>query len=275
MRRWRRWFPFPQSVCYRSPDMKRLLLLSVAGNVLLGGWLLTLLASRPKASPLPVGEPTQPGVVVTNAVSFHWRQVESASYPEYLANLRAIGCPEQTINDIISADLKSLFDARRSTARASAQDIPEIARATESIDREEQAVRQQLLAPPPLSPTPASVRTTGSRLSAASTASPPADPQPAEESLAGFTTQDASLSQLKQIYASIKPSETELKLLQGLRQEFEADFGNSPSNTAGPDYEKRRRAALQQTDDLLRSLIGYQRYNEYLREAVVHQPASP
>ena len=255
--------------------MKRLLLLSVAGNVLLGGWLLTLFANRPQASPQSASAPPQPSVVVTNAAPFHWRQVESASYPEYMANLRSIGGPEQTINDIVSADLKSLFDARRSTARASAQGIPEIARATESIDREEQAVRQQLLTPPPLSPATASVRTGGSPPPAASAARPPTDPQPTEESLAGFTTQDASLAQLKQIYASIRPSEIELKLLQGLRQQFEADFGNNPSNTADPDFEKRRRAALQQTDDLLRSLIGYQRYNEYLREAVAHQQASP
>ncbi|MEN9573067.1 MAG: hypothetical protein RL514_922 [Verrucomicrobiota bacterium] len=255
--------------------MKRLLLLSVAGNVLLGGWFLAMFWSRPEASSQPASALPQPSVVVTNTVPFHWRQVESASYPEYLANLRSIGCPEQTINDIISADLKSLFDARRNTARATAKAAPEVARATESIDREEQAVRQQLLSPPPLSSVPAAVRTSGARPQAPSAAPSPAASPATEDSLAGFTTQDASFAQLKQIYAGIKPSETELKLLQGLSQQFEADFGNNPTNTADPNFEKRRRAALQQTDDLLRSLIGYQRYNEYLREAVAYQQASP
>src|SRR6267143_1034937 len=31
-----------------------------------------------------------------------WRAVESPDYRQYLANLRAIGCPEETIRDIIS-----------------------------------------------------------------------------------------------------------------------------------------------------------------------------
>jgi len=39
--------------------------------------------------------------------------VESPDYRKYLANLRAIGCPEETIRDIISADLKQLYTSRK------------------------------------------------------------------------------------------------------------------------------------------------------------------
>lgn len=64
---------------------------------------------------LPPAAPPPDVVVVTNhskTVS-DWHQVESADYKQYIANLRAIGCPEETIKDIILADVNKLFDARR------------------------------------------------------------------------------------------------------------------------------------------------------------------
>lgn len=36
---------------------------------------------------------------------FHWSQVESTDYREYIANLRAIGCPEEVVRDIVVADV--------------------------------------------------------------------------------------------------------------------------------------------------------------------------
>jgi hypothetical protein len=48
---------------------------------------------------------------VTNR--FHWRQLESTNYDTFVANLRAVGCPEKTIRDIILAGVEKLFAARR------------------------------------------------------------------------------------------------------------------------------------------------------------------
>jgi hypothetical protein len=42
-----------------------------------------------------------------------WRSIESPDYPTYIANLREIGCPEETIRDIILADVNKLYAARR------------------------------------------------------------------------------------------------------------------------------------------------------------------
>ena len=38
-----------------------------------------------------------------------WRSVESADYKQYVQNLRSIGCPEETIFDIIVADVNTLY----------------------------------------------------------------------------------------------------------------------------------------------------------------------
>jgi LysM repeat protein len=44
---------------------------------------------------------------------FSWSEVESPDYHTFIANLRDIGCPEQTIRDIIIADVNTLFAKRR------------------------------------------------------------------------------------------------------------------------------------------------------------------
>ncbi len=56
--------------------------------------------------------------VIKAAEPFDWRTVESDDYKQYVANLRAIGCPEKTLRDIIMADVTDLFRerARRSTS---------------------------------------------------------------------------------------------------------------------------------------------------------------
>jgi hypothetical protein len=56
-----------------------------------------------QAAPRPV-----PSIVVrTNA--FQWGQLESEDYRSYIDRLRTIGCPEETIRDIVIADLEKLM----------------------------------------------------------------------------------------------------------------------------------------------------------------------
>lgn len=49
-----------------------------------------------------------------------WRQVESTDYQRYIANLRSIGCPEETIRDIIRADVHQLFEQKKKEYRKGA-----------------------------------------------------------------------------------------------------------------------------------------------------------
>jgi len=53
--------------------------------------------------------------IVIRRQNFTWNEIESADFPTYIANLRAIGCPESTIRDIIVADVNQLFARRRAT----------------------------------------------------------------------------------------------------------------------------------------------------------------
>ena len=71
-------------------------------------------------NPAPVEKPVAAVPTPAQAVAaptagtntFDWHRVESPDYRQYIANLRAIGCPEKTIRDIITADVNEMFRER-------------------------------------------------------------------------------------------------------------------------------------------------------------------
>ncbi len=74
------------------------------------GIFLVLQKAVASISIIPSNTPRSEGFVPavaspTRPATFHWNQLESEEYPAFIANLRAIGCPEQTIRDIISGEL--------------------------------------------------------------------------------------------------------------------------------------------------------------------------
>jgi LysM repeat protein len=96
-----------------------LLVCSLAANLLLAaGWLASSAARRALAKPEKAESKPEAASVKTNVVVrkqfFTWEQIETDDYPSYIANLRAIDCPEQTIRDIIIADVNALYSRKRS-----------------------------------------------------------------------------------------------------------------------------------------------------------------
>jgi LysM repeat protein len=92
-------------------------LVSLGVNIVLAAVWLCLAprqAARGSGAALDQSATNQgkPNIVLRRQL-FSWREVESADYPTYVANLRDIGCPEQTIRDIIIADVNLLFSRRR------------------------------------------------------------------------------------------------------------------------------------------------------------------
>ncbi len=98
----------------------------VLNLVLLGAILLILRKPAPKfvgqmpreiahARILQVIETvTQTNFVPQSSVApFDWSQVESEDFVVYANNLRGIGCPEETVRDILTAEINDLFVHRR------------------------------------------------------------------------------------------------------------------------------------------------------------------
>jgi len=76
-------------------------------------------AWRP-AAPVKTG-PQVVTLVRTNG--FHWGQLESEDYRTYITRLRAIGCPEETIRDIIISDLEKLMSQKVRAASPPPKDL--------------------------------------------------------------------------------------------------------------------------------------------------------
>jgi hypothetical protein len=94
------------------------LILSLAFNVFAAVCLYV--AIEPYRKPPPPPAPTYVGTVIkTNVVvrheNFTWDQVSATNYVEFIKNLRAIGCPEQTIRDIVRSEIDRIYARRRVT----------------------------------------------------------------------------------------------------------------------------------------------------------------
>jgi hypothetical protein len=63
------------------------------------------------AAPEP-SSPAEP-LILYQTNDFHWSQLESTNYRQFIANLRAVDCPESTIKDIIITDVMRLYAQRR------------------------------------------------------------------------------------------------------------------------------------------------------------------
>lgn len=97
------------------------LFISLALNLLLAlGWFLSTRTGWLGGRRTAITSATNaPGLIRTNVLVrrqfFTWREVESDDYPTYIANLRDISCPAQTIRDIIIADVNALYARKRAT----------------------------------------------------------------------------------------------------------------------------------------------------------------
>ncbi|HNQ73658.1 MAG TPA: LysM domain-containing protein [Verrucomicrobiota bacterium] len=77
-------------------------------------------ASTPADAPAPTppaltntaGSTNVRTAVVVRRQFFSWQELESPDYAVYLGNLRAIGCPEETIRDILLADVNQMLRAK-------------------------------------------------------------------------------------------------------------------------------------------------------------------
>jgi len=70
--------------------------------------------AQPAPSPVPKATTRSDNVRLT------WQSLESSDYKQFAANLRAIGCPEATIRDILRADVTQLYEEKKKQLRRDA-----------------------------------------------------------------------------------------------------------------------------------------------------------
>ncbi len=271
--------------------MRRLLQLSLLANLLAGLLLLGALIRRgvelARHAPPPAGKPfrragPQPEASAPAAREqpraapspFSWRQIESTDYSTYIANLRSVGCPEQTIRDLITADVGSLYAAKRAQmeegfqavaplgATADASAMVRRQAAADALRAEEAAVLLALLGPGP-------------------EASGPGGPAPAPNRAAsavgryldGVVGVPLSFQSLAPGTMDLNPQQQEV--LAGLRRTFATQLELPGVDHGDPAYRQRWQAAQRENDDLLRGMLGTRFFLDYQLHAAAPPPPSP
>jgi hypothetical protein len=137
------------------------LVVSIAFNVFAAVCLYVALEPLHEPPP-PQTAPYLGPILRTNVVvrreNFTWAEISSTNYVEFIKNLRAIGCPEQTIADIVVTEINHLYGRRRVTEVVypnyqwwRSDPDPELVEAASakirSLDAERRALLESLLGP--------------------------------------------------------------------------------------------------------------------------------
>jgi hypothetical protein len=240
--------------------MKAMLKISLLLNGgLFSGLIFVLAAGRmnhsPAAPPVqmdstPAAAAPVPATTVPaegEARPFTWSQIESSDYGTYIANLRRIECPEQTIRDLIMADVDSLYASRREPLK---QNMPgsdfagrlALEQDLQALRDEETSLITALLGAPP-----------GAAATARSPRTWPGSPDVVSLPLA-FQDVDPS---------AVKLSAEHAEALAGLRQRFMEEIGGANQDPSDPAYRERWQKAQPEIDDLMRGMIGINAYQDY------------
>lgn len=223
---------------------RKVLTVSLVANVALGLLVLWLAGgSRPGIPAMRGSAPkvsTGPALAQSAqaAPSFRWSQLESTDYRTYIANLRGIGCPEQTIRDIITADVNSLYAARRRELETST--VGSLQAGLEELKQEQAEVLAVLLGPLPS----------------------PGEGKPVRRLVRQQETQVSMPLVLQEVSAlDFKPRQ--LAAVQDVRQRFEDEMTRSGLAPTDLAYRKLWQKAQIQSDDLLQAMLGGEGYIDY------------
>jgi len=190
-----------------------------------------------------------------NLQPFQWSQLESTDYRIYIANLRRIGCPEQTIRDIITADVDSVFNQRRQQMESSGKST---ASGLAELRQEENSFLASLLGPQQknTSNQTAAAESPARVLRIKSPLSVPALP---------LVLQNVDLTPLKLDAA-------QMEIVNNLRQKFRDEIGTA-QDPSDPAYRERWLKAQHESDSLLRGMLGADVYTSYQGLIANQQPA--
>ena len=246
--------------------MKKLLGISILLNLSLLCVVVSFLAGRKKenfsAAPASLSQASAVATAPDPSASdtlpaaqpkpFRWSQLEAPDYATYISNLRSIGCPEQTILDIVSADVDAaIFAPRREQLNEKAQSggsaISIVAQKNleaglKALNRDETAFIASLLGWPAPSDGDAAVTV-------------------AEVPVAlPLVFRNVDLSALK--------LEVQINVIAGLQRRFAQEVGD-PND---PAYRERWQKAEAEANNRLKAMMGWKAYQAFYAKAHSRAP---
>jgi hypothetical protein len=204
-----------------------------------------------------ISEPAPKPIEETGKQVFSWSQIESTDYRTYIVNLRSIGCPEQTIRDIITADVHELLlmhhkALQRTNLSQQTGSFESTQKELARLDQEAARVIAALLGP--------------SQTSIMEAAVPSIKSEFTELPLA-FVIVDPSSSNLH-------VTSQDVEVIEDLRQRFQQDVGALTNDPNDPAYLQSWQLAKQESDDLLQAKLGSEFFLEYQLSASRQSVAS-
>lgn len=242
----------------RSKDMKNILRASIVLNALLVGivvWQVQrghgIRDSRSQAGEVerPRVEAQKAPVLRVESMSlapaFRWSQLESSDYRKYIANLRGIGCPEQTIRDIITADVDEAFYVPRREEIKREKTTGALELALQELSRQEAALVASLLGE----------KASSSQVAVESPLPPRILVKPKiERDLERPVSMPLILQPADM--SSMKISDAQAAIIDELRQDFIQGIGGTNQDPGDPEYLRRWQAAQRKADDMLVGMLG-------------------
>ena len=225
---------------------------SKPASIVTHGNSANLNATEKSAQTLPTPEP------------FHWSQVESEDYTTYLSRLRAIGCPEKTIRQIVNGEVTEMLAEKRTQLQQQygRSLLPAEAR---KLEQEHATVLASIMqsAPAPSS-APAANLAPESSPPLSSTASHIQYPLALRALTANNNpTNNPSHSTPGTLGSSLPDTPAQQQALAQIGQNFTKDLGGANQNPSDPQYLIRWSKAQQEADNRMRSLMGVGYFNAY------------
>ena len=281
--------------------MKTLMKISLLVNVgVLGGWIWLWANGRAagsdSTSPALGGIPPVAGQATSLAEPkpFRWSQLESTNdYRVYVANLRAAGCPEPTVKNIVTGDVAMAFSFRRRQLGLDGSGTGAWSRQLESqmLDRllgEPAAIQESSASPNDPGQMPGATR------SASAADRPPASvaaAAPAEggrPAAAWPRTAPAAPPEYPLVFQTtglnaLGLNDRQKTAIQQVQQQFVNDLGGPNQNPSDPAYLARWVTAQNSADQALIGILGNDAYNAYqlqhyyanFEQAIVNSGGNP
>jgi hypothetical protein len=185
---------------------------------------------------------------------FRWSQLESTNdYGVYVANLRAVGCPEKIIRDIVWMDVDGAFAFKRGQLHLDGSETGPWSQ------RAETELVASLLGEQPAAAEPAPAHAAGQN------PRPWQSRQPAPSLPLVLQPVDETALQL---------TDAQKQVIDQLRQQFIDEVGGTNQDPNDPAYLARWQAAQPKIDDTLRGLLGSKFLINYRLQAANAPPPS-
>jgi len=246
--------------------MNRLLAISISANVVAVAWITWLLLLpheriEPAAQVQVLRPPIQPEKSHESERPV-WTRLEADDYRTYVTNLREAGCPEQTIRDIIKADIIRGYDEKRRVAESASDSITRM----EQIERDESALMTALLGPAG----PEDYRD-AQELAHVQKAMVSQQSLAQIDTRAGESVSEQEPAAMPLAFVDPVPAhvldDNQLGSLDSLKRKFIEDIGGTKQNPDDPNYRDAWDKAVPDAVERFRSWYGNEALNQFQIQA--------